>query len=95
MIAWRSSRAEGPFSLDLVKRDYRHRFAGRLVPRLIRLATIVSSRDFYALLFLLLVAAGWAAGVLYVFAAAATIWIWFVAGSARPAAGDALASRRT
>lgn len=80
-IAWRSSRAEGALSLDLVKHDYRDRFEGRLVPLLIRLATIVTSRDFYALLFMTLVLVGMPMAVLYLFATAAMIWILFVAGS--------------
>ena len=82
-IAWRSARATGPFSLDLVKHDYRGRFSGRLVARLIETATIVSSRDFFALLFALLILAGLPMAVLYLFAAAATAWILFVGASLR------------
>jgi len=82
-IAWRSARATGPFSLDAVKHDYRRRFSGRLVPRLIDAATIVSSRDFFALLFALLILAGLPMAALYLFAAAATVWILFVGASLR------------
>jgi 1L-myo-inositol 1-phosphate cytidylyltransferase / CDP-L-myo-inositol myo-inositolphosphotransferase len=82
-ITWRSARAAGPFSLDAVKHDYRGRFSGRLVARLIETATVVSSRDFFALLFALLILAGVPMAVLYVFAAAATIWILFVCASLR------------
>jgi CDP-L-myo-inositol myo-inositolphosphotransferase len=82
-IAWRASRAAGPFSLDLVKHFYRRRFAGRLIPWLIEAMTIVSSRDFFALLFALLILAGLPMAVLYLFAAAATVWILFVLGSIR------------
>ena len=82
-IAWRTSRGQGPFNLDLVKHHYARRFPGRLIPWLIDMATIVSSRDFYALLFMLLILAGLAAAVLYVFSAAATVWILFVMNSLR------------
>jgi hypothetical protein len=47
------------------------------------MATIVSSRDFYALLFMLLILAGMPAAVLYIFSAAATVWILFVMNSLR------------
>ena len=79
----RRTRGSAHFSLDAVKYDYRSRFGGRLVPALIRIATIVSSRDFFALLFAILIVAGWPEAVLYLFAAAATVWILFVAASAR------------
>lgn len=92
-IAWRTSRAGGPFTLDLVKHHYRHHFTGRLMPRLMRFLTIVSSRDFYALLFMLLILAGLPMAVLYLFAAAATVWILFVLGSIRISAGSVLVSR--
>jgi phosphatidylglycerophosphate synthase len=82
-IAWRASRAAGPFSLDMVKHFYRRRFSGRLVPWLIEAMTIVSSRDFFALLFAALILAGLPMAVLTLFAAAATVWILFVLGSIR------------
>lgn len=82
-IAWRTSRGQGPFNLDMVKHHYARRFPGRLIPWLIDMATIVSSRDFYALLFMLLILAGLPAAVLYIFSAAATVWILFVMNSLR------------
>ena len=93
-IAWRSWQAGGAFGFDLLKDHYRGRYGGRLVPALLRAGTIVASRDFYALLFMLLVAAGQPLAVLYLFAAAATVWILFVAGSFMPSGGgeDACAS---
>lgn len=81
IIAWRSVRTGGPFSLDLVKHDYRGRFSLPLANWLIEAMTVVSSRDFFALLFALLVLAGLPEAVLYLFAAAATLWIMFVVGS--------------
>mgnify|MGYP003575214086 FL=1 len=83
LIAWRAARAHGPFSLDLVKHQYRRRFPGAAAGALIRFLTIVSSRDFFALLFALLVVAGLPLAVLWLFAAAATTWILFVLGSIR------------
>lgn len=83
LIAWRASRAHGPFSLDLVKHQYRRRFPGAAAGALIRFLTIVSSRDFFALLFATLVVVGLPLAVLWLFAAAATTWILFVLGSTR------------
>ena len=83
LIAWRAARARGPFSLDLVKHQYRRRFPSAAAGALIRFLTIVSSRDFFALLFALLVVAGWPLAVLWLFAAAAATWIVFVLGSIR------------
>ena len=91
-IAWRAARSDGSFSLDLVKHHYRSRFSGRLVPWLIGMATIVSSRDFFALLFASLILLGQPMAVLYIFAAAATVWIMFVIGSVRIAANSILSS---
>ena len=81
LIAGRAARLDGPFSLDLVKHLYGARFHTALAGRIIRFLTVVSSRDFFALLFALLVVAGLPMAVLYLFAAAATVWILFVGGS--------------
>lgn len=94
IIAWRSARARGPFSLDLVKHQYRRRFPGAAVGALIRFLTIVSSRDFFALLFAVLILAGLAKAVLGLFASAATVWILFVLGSIRLPAPPELAPQR-
>ena len=83
LIAWRAARARASFSLDLVKHQYRRRFPSAAAGALIRFLTIVSSRDFFALLFALLVVAGWPLAVPWLFAAAATTWILFVLGSIR------------
>ncbi len=93
-IAWRASRAAGPFSLDMVKHFYRRRFSGRLLPWLIEALTIVSSRDFFALLFAMLILAGLPMAVLYLFAAAATVWILFVLASMRLPLNAPLAPER-
>lgn len=79
VLAWRGSRARGAFTLDHVKTDFGGR-RGRLVPALIRFLTMVSSRDFFALLFAALMVTGAEIGVLVIFAAAATVWIPFVLG---------------
>ncbi len=70
------ARADRPFSLESLK-DL-HRFPGRIFPNVMAAATIVSSRDFFALLFALLILAGTSMAVLYIFAGAATVWIVFV-----------------
>ena len=71
-------RAKGPFTFELVKRDSRMRFGGRAAATFVAVATKVSSRDFFALLFAVLILAGLPEAVLYLFAAAATLWILFV-----------------
>ena len=68
------ARREGQFVLDQLKQLHRGRMS-RPVAQLVRWATIVSSRDFFALLFALLILAGWPISILYIFAAAATVWI--------------------
>ncbi|TFI58612.1 CDP-alcohol phosphatidyltransferase family protein [Sphingomonas parva] len=86
VIAWRAARSAGPFSFDLVKHHYRRRCTGAAPARLMRFLTIVTCRDFYALLFLVLILIGRPMAVLLIFAAAATIWILFVlAALAAPA----------
>jgi phosphatidylglycerophosphate synthase len=79
VLAWRGSRVRGSFTLDHVKRDFGGR-TGRLVPALMRFLTIVSSRDFFALLFAALMVTGAESGVLIIFAAAAVVWVPFVLG---------------
>jgi len=93
MIAWRASRTGGPFSLNMVKHHYRQRFPGPPIRWLISLLTIFTSRDFFALLFAALVVAGAPMVVLWLFAAAATVWILFVAGAMRLPGKADLASR--
>jgi 1L-myo-inositol 1-phosphate cytidylyltransferase / CDP-L-myo-inositol myo-inositolphosphotransferase len=78
VFGYSAARHRRPFNMDLVKQHYRGRFSGPLKVRLMRFLTIVSSRDFFALLFALLILAGLPMAILYIFATAATIWIWFV-----------------
>jgi CDP-L-myo-inositol myo-inositolphosphotransferase len=79
LIAWRSTG--GSLDFHRIKQHYRSRFSGGIVARLIAFATLVTSRDFFALLFAVLTVAGLPMVVLYLFAAAASLWILFVAGS--------------
>ena len=60
-----------------------------------RFLTIVSSRDFFAMLFAGLILAGVPMAVLYVFAAAASVWILFVLGLIRMAPDRRPVSRPT
>jgi len=78
LLGRRAARAGGPLNLDSLKQHYRDRFSGS---RLMAFFTVVSSRDFFALLFALLVLAGLPMAPLYVFAAAASVWILFVASA--------------
>jgi CDP-L-myo-inositol myo-inositolphosphotransferase len=78
LIASRALRRGGPFSLDLAKDHYRGRPPGSTGARLLTFATIISSRDFFALVFAVLILAGYSLTVLYLFAIAATVWILFI-----------------
>jgi CDP-L-myo-inositol myo-inositolphosphotransferase len=90
-VAWRASRSGSAFGFDVVKNHYRRRFPGRLAGGVIRFLIVVSSRDFFALLFPLLILAGIPIAVLCLFAAAATVWILFVLGAIRMPIETALA----
>lgn len=78
ILSWRIRRDGGPVSFDFLK----HRFGGhgarRLAPGIVRFFTVVMSRDFFALLFATMILLGLAAAILYVFAAAATLWILLI-----------------
>jgi phosphatidylglycerophosphate synthase len=91
LIAWHSA---GLLDFRRIKRHYQGRFAGAVVPRLIAFATLVTSRDFFTLLFAVLTVAGYPLTVVYLFAAAASIWILFVAGSIFPSRKPALAPEK-
>ena len=93
MIAWRSARSEGPFSLDLVKYDYLNRLPGRLMPAVLRFFTVITSRDFYALASMVLILAGLPMVILYSFAPVTTGWILVVIAAGRTMPTSALASR--
>ena len=83
LIAWRTAQIHAPVGFDLLKHHYRVRMTGPLLSGLIRFLTVVSSRDFFALLFAGLILAGWPMWVLYISTTAATIWIVFVFASLR------------
>ncbi len=85
LLAWRASRVGGSLDFLRVKRHYHGRFANVAAARFVAFATLVTSRDFFALFFAVLTVAGWPMLVLYLFAVAASVWILFVAGSVLPA----------
>ncbi len=80
LLAWRGRRGRAAFQLNVLKERYKSRFGSGLAGRLIEAGTIVTSRDFFALLFALMILAGLERAVLYVFAAAASVWILLVLG---------------
>jgi CDP-L-myo-inositol myo-inositolphosphotransferase len=87
MIAFRSFRETGSVSFDGVKHRYRGRFAGPLAARLMKLATLGTSRDFCALVYLLLVLAGVPIAGLYLFAVVTPVWMLFVIAALWPRDG--------
>jgi CDP-L-myo-inositol myo-inositolphosphotransferase len=84
MIARRSLRDNGSVSFDGVKHRYRGRFSGHLAARLMTLATLGTSRDFCALVYLLLVLSGIPIAGLYLFAIVTPVWILFVVAALWP-----------
>ena len=91
LIARRSAATGGSLDFLRIKRHYRDRFSRGIARRLIDFATVVTSRDFFALLFAVLLVVGLPMAVLYIFAAAASLWIFFVIGATVPMRSVAVA----
>jgi len=89
MIGHRSLRDTGSVSFDGVKQRYRGRSAGPIAARLMTLATWGTSRDFCALLYLVLVLVGIPIAGLYLFAVVTPVWIVFVVAALWPILGRA------
>jgi len=87
MIGRRSLKETGSISFDGVKQRYRGRAAGPLATRLMTLATLGTSRDFCALLYLALVLVGIPIAGLYLFAVVTPVWIVFVVAALWPLGG--------
>jgi CDP-L-myo-inositol myo-inositolphosphotransferase len=92
MIGLRSLRETGSVSFDGVKHRYRARSSGPIAARLMALATLGTSRDFCALVYLFLVLAGIPIAGLYLFAAVTPVWILFVIAALWPWRGGPAAS---
>jgi phosphatidylglycerophosphate synthase len=84
LIGWHAWRTGRPFSFNRIKQRYHRRAAGTDFAGLIVFATVVSSRDFFCLLFAVLLVIGLPLAVLYIFAVAASVWIVFVLASLVP-----------
>ena len=69
-----SARRGGPFTFDVIKEHYRSGSAGP-PSRLMRAATFITSRDFFALMFVVMILAGLASQILELFALAALLWL--------------------
>jgi CDP-L-myo-inositol myo-inositolphosphotransferase len=69
-----SARRGGPFTFDVIKDHYRSSAAG-LPSRLMRAATFITSRDFFALVFVVMIVAGFPGQILELFALAALVWL--------------------
>jgi phosphatidylglycerophosphate synthase len=81
LYAWRTG---GPFSFNRIKRHYGDRSSGTGFAGPIVFLTVVSSRDFFCLLFAVLLVIGLPLAVLYIFAVAVSLWLVFVLGSLVP-----------
>lgn len=79
-------RTSGRAGFDIVKKRHRGQFGSGMASALTRAATIVTTRDFFAFLFMLLILAGLERTILYLFAAAATIWLPFAIVAVRDSA---------
>jgi phosphatidylglycerophosphate synthase len=74
LIGRLSTRRGGPFTFDVIKDHYRSSAAGP-PSRLMRAATFITSRDFFALVFVVMILAGFASQILELFALAALLWL--------------------
>ena len=72
-IGWRTARSDEPYSFNLVKQEVGT--GGRWAPFVAGFAITVTSRDFFAFLYAVLILAGRPMAVLVIFAMAATIWL--------------------
>lgn len=84
LIGRASARSNAPFSFDVVKEHYRSRGAGGEPGRTVRILTFLTSRDFFALGFALMIAAGLAPVALALFAIAAVGWLGAVVVALAP-----------
>lgn len=84
LIGWHAWRTGGTFSFNRIKSHFGARASGTGFAGLIAFFTVVSSRDFFCLLFAVLLVIGWPMAVLYIFAVAVSVWILFVFGSLAP-----------
>jgi CDP-L-myo-inositol myo-inositolphosphotransferase len=89
MIGRRAHRETGSINFDGVKHRYNGRFSGSLASPLMRLATLCTSRDFCALLYLALVLTGIPIAGLYLFAIVTPVWMVFVVVALWPFGGNA------
>ena len=78
-----SARRGGPFTFDVIKDHYRSSAAGPPSPWL-RAATFITSRDFFALVFVVMILAGFSGLILELFAAAALLWFIAVVRAITP-----------
>jgi CDP-L-myo-inositol myo-inositolphosphotransferase len=92
MIGRRSLRETGSISFDVVKHRYRDRFSGPLAARLMTAATLGTSRDFCALVYLVLVLSGIPIAGLYLFAIVTPVWLMFVIAALWSSRGRARAT---
>ena len=79
-IHW-MGRAERSASFDLLKTRHRRPGSGRLLAFATGFLITVSSRDFFAFLFAILIVAGKPMAVLHIFGGATTVWILVIAAT--------------
>jgi phosphatidylglycerophosphate synthase len=73
-----SRRRGGALNFDLLKDHYRDRYGEGVPAEITRIITIATSRDFLALLFLVLTIARLEEAIPYIGAAIASVWLFFV-----------------
>lgn len=83
-IGRRTLAAHQPLGFDLLKHHYEGRFAGRLASLIVLFLTKISGRDFFALMFAILVFVAPRIAVLQMFAGGATLWFLIVVASSVP-----------
>ena len=83
-IGRRTLAADQPLGFDLLKHPYEGRFAGRVAAAITVFLTKISGRDFFALMFAILVFVAPPIAVLQMFAGGASAWFLIVVASSVP-----------
>lgn len=84
LIAWRVRSGGGPLNFDLLKPQAVPRDRIGLGDALLRIGTLITSRDFFAFFFMVLIVAGQVRTALCIFAAVASGWFLYVLAALLP-----------
>jgi phosphatidylglycerophosphate synthase len=84
VMAWLARRLGKPGDFNFLKRFYRQRFPTGLAAKITDALVVVTSRDFFALLFALIIVAGGGRVILFMLCGFAILWLFLVLCAVRP-----------